>query len=154
MRPSASVTFANRSHNTLTGFATAPPKCPEWRSRLGPVTSISQYAKPRSPVVSEGRSGPSILVSDTRMTSARKSSRCSLRKAFRLGEPISSSPSKMNFTLWRSKPSRTMYSNAFTCIMACPLSSSAPRAQIRPSRISGSKGWLFQSSNGSAGITS
>ena len=92
-------------------------------------------------------------MSDTRMTSARKSSRCSLRKAFKLGEPISSSPSKMNFTLWRSKPSRTMYSNAFTCIMACPLSSSAPRAQIRPSRISGSKGWLFQSSNGSAGIT-
>ena len=42
----------------------------------------------------------------------------------------------------------------YTCIMACPLSSSAPRAQIRPSRISGSNGRLFHWSNGSAGITS
>ena len=29
-----------------------------------------------------------------------------------------------------------------------------PRAQMCPSRISGSKGWLFHRSNGSAGITS
>jgi len=36
----------------------------------------------------------------------------------------------------------------------CPLSSSAPRAQMYPSRTSGSKGWLFHSSSGSAGITS
>ena len=46
------------------------------------------------------------------------------------------------------------YSNAFTCMKDCPLSSSAPRAQICSSRISGSKGSLFQSSRGSAGITS
>ena len=32
---------------------------------MGPVTSISQYAKPRSPVVSEGRSGPSILLEES-----------------------------------------------------------------------------------------
>ena len=29
-------------HNTLIGLATAPPKCPECKSRFGPVTSISQ----------------------------------------------------------------------------------------------------------------
>ena len=43
---------------------------------------------------------------------------------------------------------------AFTWMNACPLSSSAPRAQMCSSRISGSKGSLFHSSNGSAGITS
>ena len=36
------------------GLATAPPKCPECKSRFGPVTSISQYANPRNPVVKLG----------------------------------------------------------------------------------------------------
>ena len=154
IRPSASTTLAIIPHNTLMGLATAPPKCPECKSRLGPVTSISQYASPRRPVVSEGRSAPNILVSDTRIISAFNNSLCSSQKASRLGEPISSSPSKMNLTLFLSMPCFTRYSNAFTCINDCPLSSSAPRAQMCPSRISGSKGLLFHSSNGSAGITS
>ena len=154
MRPSLSTTVASISHNVLIGFATAPPKCPECRSRLGPVTSISQQASPRSPVVSDGMSAPSMLVSDTSITSERNSSLCLLIKALRLGEPISSSPSKINLTLCVSRFSRTRYSNAFTCIIACPLSSSAPRAHILPSRISGSNGSLFHSSKGSAGITS
>ena len=72
----------------------------------------------------------------------------------RLGEPISSSPSKINFTLFLNNPFLRRYSKAFTWMKDCPLSSSAPRAQIYPSRISGSNGWLFHNSSGSAGITS
>ena len=85
MRPSASVIFAIISQSTVIGFATAPPKCPECRSRLGPVTSTSQYARPRKPVVSDGSSAPSILVSLTRITSAFSSSLFSFKKALRLG---------------------------------------------------------------------
>ena len=128
IRPCSSTTFASISVSALIGFFTAPPKCPLCKSRLGPVTSICQYANPRSPVVMDGVSLPIIEVSLTRMMSHASNSRCSSRNASRLGLPISSSPSKMNFTRQFISPSRTRYSNAFTWIMACPLSSSAPRA--------------------------
>ena len=42
--------------------------------------------------------------------------------------PISSSPSRMNFTLCLSWPSRTMNSKALICMNSWPLSSLAPRA--------------------------
>ena len=72
----------------------------------------------------------------------------------RLGEPTSSSPSIRNFTLHFRSPDCTKYSNALACINDCPLSSSAPRAQILPSFTTGSKGSVFHRCNGSTGITS
>ena len=54
-----------------------------------PVTSISQYASPRRPVVRDGTSALTMLVSETRITSARSSSLCVLQNSSRLGEPIS-----------------------------------------------------------------
>ncbi len=51
-------------------------------------------------------------------------------------------------------PVFVMVSRAFTCIYTWPLSSQAPRANILPSLITGSKGPLFQRFSGSGGCTS
>ena len=71
-----------------------------------------------------------ILVSDTKMMSDFNKSLCSLQKSSSEGDPISSSPSKRNFTFTFSKLFFAKNSNAFTWIKDCPLSSSAPRPQI------------------------
>ena len=67
------------------------------------------------------------LVSDTRMTSAFRRSLCSSTQAGSEGLPISSSPSKMNFTLCFRRPFLNRNSKAFRCMNSCPLSSLAPR---------------------------
>ncbi|MPM75688.1 hypothetical protein SDC9_122682 [bioreactor metagenome] len=136
------------------GLATAPPKIPECKSLFGPVTSTCQYASPRNPVVTEGTSGAIIDVSETKITSACSIFLCFLQKSGKLGDPTSSSPSIRNFTLQFNFPDFTRYSNAFTCINPCPLSSSAPRAQIFPSFTTGSNGSVSHKSTGSTGITS
>ena len=95
-----------------------------------------------------------ILVSDTKMTSAFTKFLYFTIHLVRLPEPISSSPSSMNFTLQGSESVFTMVSKALACMNDCPLSSSAPRAQMRPSFTTGSKGLVFHNSMGSTGITS
>jgi len=60
----------------------------------------------------------------------------------------------MNFTLQGSCPVAHIASNALMCMNDCPLSSSAPRPQMRPSRTTGSNGSVVHSSRGSTGITS
>ena len=72
----------------------------------------------------------------------------------RLPEPISSSPSSINFTLQGRVPVCIIVSKALACMKAWPLSSSAPRAQILPSLMTGSNGSVFHNSIGSTGITS
>ena len=81
-------------------------------------------------------------------------------KVDKFTEPTSSSPSIINFTLQGKVPKAIMYSNAFTCMYICPLSSQAPLAKMAPSGwisvflITGSKGGEVHNSIGSAGCTS
>ena len=87
-------------------------------------------SRPFEPEIRDGRiwargadddKGQAMLVSETRITSASNNSLCVRQKASRLGEPISSSPSKINFTLHFSKSRFRAVSKPFTCIMACLL---------------------------------
>ena len=142
--------------STFTGLETVPPKSPLCRSWSGPVTRISNFTKPRSPVVTLGTSALTMSVSDTNIMSAFSFSLFSgfLIHCFSAGDPISSSPSSRNFTLHGNVPRAIMVSNALACIKLCPLSSSAPRAHILPSFTTGSKGSVFHNSKGVTGITS
>ena len=154
--PSLSNTVPIIQLSTFTGLDTVPPKSPLCRSWSGPVTRISNFTRPRRPVVMLGTSALTMSVSLTRMMSAFSFALFSgaLSHSFRAGEPISSSPSRRNFTLQGSVPRAIMVSNALACIKLCPLSSSAPRAHILPSLTTGSKGSVCHNSNGVTGITS
>ena len=68
------------------------------------------------PQLMDGTFSEIIVVSETRMISAFRRSLCSSAQAAREGLPISSSPSKMNFTLCFSKPFLSRYSKAFKCM--------------------------------------
>jgi len=136
------------------GLCTTPPYNPECRSRAGPLTVTSASMMPRAAymiVGSSGREPPS----ETSMKSAWSRSRCSRMNGSMLGEPISSSPSKNTLTLTGSRPSAaSIASKALRLIHTPHLSSTAPRAYSRPSRMDGSKGGVTHSSSGSTGCTS
>ena len=64
----------------------------------------------------DGTASEIMVVSETRMMSAARRSLFSVAHAASDGLPISSSPSRMNFTLCLSSPLRTRNSNALICI--------------------------------------
>jgi hypothetical protein len=114
---------------------------------------------PRRRVDSAGVSMSHMPVSLITATSARSSVALSRRKAPRLGEPISSSPSITAVIAQGGPPATAFHARSASIHMSVwPLSSTAPRATTRfpcgPSTIAGSKGGLVHSSNGSAGCTS
>ena len=95
----------------------------------------------------------------TTISASRSASACVSRKSGRCLEPTSSSPSTMTVMRQGGPPCVSCQKrSASSHIIACPLSSTAPRATTRlpcgPSTITGSKGGLVHNSIGSAGCTS
>ena len=100
MRPLLSITLANSSQSVLIGLATAPPKCPECKSRLG-RTSFPN--KPNRVNLSLNRCVGAQHAGVGNVYIGFKVVLYVLCKTLNEGEPISSSPSKRNFTLQFNK---------------------------------------------------
>ena len=138
----------------------APPKLPECRSRLGPVTTSSVAASPRSCVEMAGVSLSHCPVSQTSARSRVTSLACLARNPSSDGEPHSSSPSISTVMAMGVSPATLFQAlTASRKVMSWPLLSSAPRATITlPLAFSvamrGSNGGVFHSSSGSGGCTS
>ena len=86
------------------------------------------YDNPRKPIVIEGVSLLTILVSEITITSAFNFSLLFITNFSKLSEPHSSSPSIINFILKLTSSNALSVSYAFKCIYICPLSSHAPLA--------------------------
>ena len=71
------------------------------------------------------------------------------------GLPVSSSPSRKNFTLTGQAPSTAKkLATVSSAMVVEPFTSEEPRANSLPSRTTGSNGGVSHSSRGSAGCTS
>ncbi len=133
------------------GLLMTPPCPPECTSVRGPKTSIWIAASPRQPIVTEGISLEYIPPSTDKTKLQPRRSLCDSSKDFKVGLPISSSPSNKNLRFTGSVFSLMLSSAAIIAGKTPPLSSAEPRAKTFPSSTLPSKGGESHSSKGSAG---
>ena len=173
--PSGAAMDASSPTRRQAGLGTL--KLPEWTSRRADSSVSSRERMPRAPKATVGRPLASLGPSVTRTRSAASRSRCCSVKGPKCWLPISSSPSKMNFTATRGTiPRARMSSIAVRCAQIGPLSSEAPRPYSRwpgrassataprastgapssavPARRTGSNGEGWSQPAGVAGLTS
>ena len=110
--PSGVAMDESRPLSFQAGLGTA--KLPECTSRRAASSTSSIFITPRAPPAMVGRPlaclGPSVTIT----TSAASRSRCFSVNGPKKGLPISSSPSKMSFTLTvGAMPAASMSSSAF-----------------------------------------
>ena len=89
---------------TRAGFMAAPPYMPECKSLFGPVILISSPNKPRSMVTMAGVLLSNNPVSQINTISDVSSAAFSFMKGIKLGDPLSSSPSKKKVILQGNVP--------------------------------------------------
>ena len=134
----------------------APPYMPECKSLFGPVILISSPNRPRSMVTIAGVLLSNNPVSQINTMSDVSSAAFSFIKGIKLGDPLSSSPSKKKVILQGNVPCTAFHARqASTKVINCPLSSDDPRPRITgPLSVcstAGSNGSRCHSSMGSTG---
>ena len=99
---------------------------------------------------------PAAIIPASRLRAKSAASRPALaaRKAGRLFEPTSSSPSISHRTFAGGRPERHTASTAARAAQNCPFMSETPRAYRLPPRTTGSNGAECHCSSGPAGCTS
>ena len=120
---------AIRRERVIRESGTRPPHMPECTAWVRVRTSTSRRTRPRRLVVRAGTPMSQLPLSAITMTSARRSSRCCFRRAGRLSEPTSSSPSTNITTLTGRSSPWTRIAPRWAAMPA--LSSAAPR-RVQP----------------------